>query len=227
MTDYDNIPKQTRTQELTNSNQKTKHITLIAQTREGLKNIFKLISYANTGFIAKSSRIPRRIVEQNRKDVLVGSACLNGEIFNIALTRSEEDLKEAMKFYDYIEVQPPNNYIHLVKSHDLSNYDELIYALNKIIKCAKEENKLIFATSDAHTLNKEDKIYREIIINQNVPGKGRHALARYLKKDNKGTNKNMDIINDFIKNSKEMYGYELDNVTINTLKLIIIVFSFL
>ena len=220
MTDYDNIPKQTRTQELTNNNQKTKHITLIAQTREGLKNIFKLISYANTGFIAKSSRIPRRIVEQNRKDVLVGSACLNGEIFNIALTRSEEDLKEAMKFYDYIEVQPPNNYIHLVKSHDLSNYDELIYALNKIIKCAKEENKLICATSDAHTLNKEDKIYREIIINQNVPGKGRHALARYLKKDNKGTNKNMDIINDFIKNSKEMYGYELDNVTINTLKLI-------
>ena len=220
MTDYDNIPKQTRSEELTNSNQKTKHITLIARTREGLKNVFKLISYANTGFIAKSSRIPRRIVNQNRSDVLIGSSCLNGEIFNIALTRNEEDLKEAMKFYDYIEVQPPANYIHLVKSHDLSNYNELIYALNKIIKCAKEENKLICATSDAHTLNKEDKIYREIIINQNVPGKGRHALARYLKKDNKGQNKNLEIINDFINTSKEMYGYELDKVTINTLKLI-------
>ena len=73
--------------------QKTKHITLIARTREGLKNVFKLISYANTGFIAKSSRIPRRIVNQNRSDVLIGSSCLNGEIFNIALTRNEEDLK--------------------------------------------------------------------------------------------------------------------------------------
>ena len=47
-----------------------------------------------------------------------------------------------------------------------------------------------------------------------------HALARYLKKDNKGQNKNLEIINDFINTSKEMYGYELDKVTINTLKLI-------
>lgn len=220
MTDYDNIPKQTRSEELTNNNLKTKHITLIAQSREGLKNVFKLISYANTGFITKSSRIPRRIVEQNRKDVLIGSACLNGEIFDVALTRNEEDLKEAMKFYDYIEVQPPTNYSHLVKSHDLSNYNELIYALNKIIKCAKEMNKIVCATSDAHTLNKEDKIYREIIINQNVPGKGRHSLARYLKQDNKGQNKNLDIVNEYIKNSKEIYGYELDKMTINLLKLI-------
>ena len=220
MTDYDNIPKQTRSEELTNINQKTKHITLIAQNREGLKNIFKLISFANTGFIAKTSRIPRRIVNQNRNNVLIGSACLNGEIFDIALTRNEEELKNAMQFYDYIEVQPPANYMHLVKSHDVSNYDELIYALNKIIKCAKEIGKLVCATSDAHTLNKEDKIYREIIINQNVPGKGRHALARYLKKDNKGQNKNIEIINNIIKNSIDMYGYELDKVTINTLKII-------
>ena len=43
------------------------------------------------------------------------------------------------------------------------------------------------ATCDAHTLNKEDKIYREIIVNQNVPGKGRHPLARYLKIPNYNT----------------------------------------
>ena len=32
-------------------------------------------------------------------------------------TRSEEDLIKAMEFYDYIEVQPPENYSHLLRGH--------------------------------------------------------------------------------------------------------------
>ena len=225
MTDYDNIPKMTRSEELTNSNVRTKHITLIAQNRDGLKNIFKLISFANTGFLSRTSRIPRKLVNENRENVLVGSACLNGEIFDIALTRSEDDLKEAMRFYDYIEVQPPSNYMHLVKSHDISTYDELIFALNKIIKCAIEEEKLVCATSDAHTLNKEDKLYREIIINQNVPGKGRHALARYLKNDSKPQSRNLEVLEEIRRNSSLTYGYDLDDITIKVLKIIMMLNS--
>ncbi|MBR5796100.1 MAG: hypothetical protein IKY26_08125, partial [Erysipelotrichaceae bacterium] len=85
-----------------------------------------------------------------------------------------------MEFYDYIEVQPPSNYSHLIARHDINSPSEVQYALEKIVKCARNIGKLIIATSDAHTLNKEDKIYREIIVHQNVPGKGRHPLARYL-----------------------------------------------
>ena len=40
---------------------------------------------------------------------------------------------------------------------------------------------MIVATGDVHHLKKEDKIYREIIINQNVPGRGRHPLIRNSK----------------------------------------------
>ena len=77
-------------------------------------------------------------------------------------------------------MQPPSNYSHLVARHDINSNEEVIYALNKIIRCAREMGKIVVATSDAHTLSKEDKIYREIIVHQNVPGKGRHPLARYL-----------------------------------------------
>lgn len=34
------------------------------------------------------------------------------------------------------------------------------------------------ATGDVHHLTREDKIYREIIVNQKVPGGGRHPLAK-------------------------------------------------
>ena len=156
------------------------HVNMIARTRVGLKNMFKLISYASTTYLVKSARIPRRLINEYREDLLIGSGCYNCEIFKIALTRCDEDLKKAMEFYDYIEVQPISNYTHLVARHDINSIEEVKYAIEKIVRCAKECNKLIVATSDAHTLTKEDKIYREIIVHQNVPGKGRHPLARYL-----------------------------------------------
>ena len=157
-----------------------KHINIIAKNRLGLKNMFKLISYASTEYLVKSARIPRHLVSELRDNILIGSGCYNSEIFNTALTRCEKDLEKVMEFYDYIEVQPPSNYSHLIARHDINSPSEVQYALEKIVKCARNIGKLIIATSDAHTLNKEDKIYREIIVHQNVPGKGRHPLARYL-----------------------------------------------
>jgi len=156
------------------------HVNFIAKNRNGLKNMFKLISFASTKYLVKSARIPRRLINEYREDLLVGSGCYNSEVFKTALTKTEEELKKVMEFYDYIEVQPPTNYSHLVARHDINNMDEVRFAISKIVRCAKEIGKLIVATGDAHTLNKEDKIYREIIVNQNVPGKGRHPLARYL-----------------------------------------------
>jgi len=177
---YENIPCKTFTEHLANMHDNYKHITLIAKNKEGLKNMFKLVSFANSNFLQTNAIIPRKIVDEYRKGLLVGSACLNGEIFNIALSRNEEDLMEAMKWYDYIEVQPLDNYRHLLRYHDINNEDELKEVIKKIINCAQKINKPIIATGDVHQINKEDLIYREIIVNQNVPGKGRHALAKYL-----------------------------------------------
>jgi len=171
------------TKEEINKWDREKHVNIIAKNRDGLKNMFKLISYASTDYLVKSARIPRSIVEEHREGLLIGSGCYNGEIFSTALTRNEEDLIKAMEFYDYIEVQPPSNYTHLVARHDINTYEDVLFAIEKIVKCAKRANKLIVATCDAHTLNKEDKVYREIIVHQNVPGKGRHPLARYLNQE--------------------------------------------
>jgi len=182
-----------------NSLNREYHVNIIAKNRNGLKNMFKLISYAGTKYLVKSARIPRHVILEHREDILLGSGCYNSEIFKTALTRCDEDLKKAMEFYDYIEVQPPSNYSFLVARHDINTEEEVLFALKKIIRCAKEIGKLIVATSDAHTLNKEDKIYREIIVNQNVPGKGRHPLSRYLNLEGY-----MTIPDQYLRTTKEM-----------------------
>ena len=215
---YENIPSKTFTEHLANVYDNGKHVTFIAKNHVGLKNLFKIVSYANTNFIQRNARIPRYLIEQNREGLLVGSACLNGEIFYLAETATEEKLMDAMKFYDYIEVQPPENYSHLLRGHDINNIDDLYKCIEKIIRCAKKLGKLVVATGDVHNLNREDRLYREIIVNQNVPGKGRHTLARYLSGSRKKC-KNLDNINKVI-NLCEEQGIKTDNVLKKVLKYI-------
>ena len=215
---YENIPGKTFTEHLANVYDGVKHVTMIAKNQAGLKNLFKIISYANSNFMQRNARIPRKLIEEYRDGILVGSACLNGEIFYMAETRSEEELIEAMKFYDYIEVQPIENYEFLLRNHDINNMDDLKKCLKKIIECAKKADKIIVATGDVHILNEEDNLYREIIVNQNVPGKGRHTLARYLNGYLRN-NVNKENIEEAIAKAKRN-GVELTSVDIKVLKYI-------
>ena len=47
-----------------------------------------------------------------------------------------------------------------------------------MVEKTKEAGKIIVATGDVHHFTREDKVYREIIVNQKIPGGGRHALNK-------------------------------------------------
>jgi DNA polymerase-3 subunit alpha (Gram-positive type) len=74
------------------------------------------------------------------------------------MTKSEEILKDTMKYYDFIEVQPPANYIYLIHTGQLHSNEELLMILKDLIKAAKDIGKMVCATGDCHYLNPEDKI---------------------------------------------------------------------
>ncbi len=218
-THYDNIPDKTVAERVINEQCSPVHINLLVQNKVGLKNLFKIISYANTSYIVKWARIPRRVIDANREGILIGSGCYNGEIFNLALTRCDEDVIKAMQWYDYIEVQPPDNYSHLLVGHDISKKEDIEKVIKKIIDCAHRANKLIVATCDVHHINKEDRIYREIIVNQSSPAKGRHPLARYLSSKKRNAY-NGDLLDTLKQISINEYGDALNAVEEKVLKII-------
>lgn len=158
------------------------HVNILAKNKIGLKNLFRLVSLANTKYLYKTPRILRSELEAHREGLFIGSGCYESEIFKEAKSKSDEELTNLINFYDYVEVQPPECYVHMLESSDFGNEEELLAHLKKIVRLTKEAGKLIVATGDVHHLSKEDKIYREIIINQKVPGGGRHPLARYQNK---------------------------------------------
>lgn len=154
------------------------HFNMIATNKVGLKNLFKIISLANTKYMYKTPRILRSEVERLREGILIGSGCYESEVFKEARSKSEEELINIINFYDYVEVQPPEVYDHLLQMGDFGSIVELEENIKKVIKTTKDAGKIIVATGDVHHFDREDKIYREIIVNQKVPGGGRHPLAR-------------------------------------------------
>ena len=157
---------------------RTYHFNAIAVNKKGLKNLFKIISLANTVYLYKTPRILRSKLEELREGILIGSGCYESEVFIQARSKEGQELTNIINFYDYVEVQPKDVYNHLIQTGDFSNELELENHIKKVIEETKQAGKIIVATGDVHHFYKEDKIYRQIIVNQKVPGGGRHPLAK-------------------------------------------------
>ena len=157
---------------------RTFHFNAIAVNKTGLTNLFKIISLANTTYLYKTPRILRSKLNELREGLLIGSGCYLSEVFIEGRSKDGEELTNIINFYDYVEVQPPSVYSHLIDLSDFKNEYELKEHIKKVVNATKEAGKIIVATGDVHHFNKEDKVYREIIVNQKVPGGGRHPLAK-------------------------------------------------
>ncbi len=154
------------------------HITILAKNPVGYKNMYKIISDALTYHLSGSPKALKSVIEAHRDGILIGSSCVNGEVFELALNRSLEELEEEIEYYDYIEVQPPTAYRQLFD--DMPNGEERVKEIIlKIIEAAKKKGKRVVATSDCHYLRPNIKKYRDIMIASPQVGGGQHPLANY------------------------------------------------
>ena len=156
------------------------HVTVLCKNAVGLKNLYKLISLSHLEYFANVPKVPRTDLVRLREGLLLGTACQNGEIFDIARTKTEEELIKAMEFYDFVEIQPLPNYSNLIYQGDMDEA-EIKRVILDIISAAKKANKLVCVTGDVHYANKEDKIYRDIYIVQKGIGGALHPLNPYFR----------------------------------------------
>jgi len=155
------------------------HVIALAKNQAGLQDLYKLISYSHINYMAEVPKIPRHILEEHRANLILGSACDSGEVFKTATTRCEEDLIDVMRFYDYIEIQPPSNYSFQINMGYIEDKATLYRYIKDIVKAAKIAGKIVVATGDVHYENPEDKIYRDVYIAAKAVGGVNHPLMPY------------------------------------------------
>ncbi|WP_434341924.1 PolC-type DNA polymerase III [Mycoplasma putrefaciens] len=153
------------------------HVNILVKNQKGLKELYKLVSKSHTQTFLSAPKLFKDELMQIKKNnnLLFSSSCVNGEIFELARTGTFDSLAQAIQFYDYIEIQPISVYKHLLQNDSL-DLEQLKTILKLIISIAKQQNKLVVATSDAHYTEPELKQIREVYINSKGLGGAPHPL---------------------------------------------------
>ncbi|MGG1661378.1 PolC-type DNA polymerase III [Brevibacillus sp. NRS-1366] len=141
------------------------HATILVQNKEGLKNLYKLVSRSHVETFYRWPRIQRSQLIKNREGLLIGTACKDGELMQSILRgKSIDELKEVAAFYDYLELQPIAHYSPLLRNEEIPTLETMKGYHKMIVDMGKELGKLVVATGDVHFLNPQDDIFRDVFL---------------------------------------------------------------
>lgn len=141
------------------------HTILLCKNKQGLTNLYKLVSFAHLQYYYRKPRVPKSLIDQYREGLLVGSACEQGELFRAVLEgKGEAQLKRLVDFYDYLEIQPHGNNEFLVRNGTVDSIEGLYDLNRKIIALGRKYGKKTVATCDTHFLDPHDEYYRRIVM---------------------------------------------------------------
>jgi DNA polymerase-3 subunit alpha len=140
-------------------NSKRYHLTLIARNDTGYHNLSKLSSAGYIDGFYYKPRIDREFLAEHSEGLLIGSACLQGEVAQHLLSGRREKAVETIRFYQ--EIVGRENFFLELMDHGLN--DEKIL-LPMLAELAKEMEAPVAATNDAHYLRKSDHEAHEALL---------------------------------------------------------------
>ena len=164
-------------------NSKRYHLTLIARNDVGYRNLSRLSSAGYIDGFYYKPRIDRELLAKHSEGLLIGSACLQGEVAQHLLAGRNKKAIDTVRFYQ--ELVGRDNFFIELMDHGLN--DERV-VLPLLAELAKETEAQVAATNDAHYLRKSDHEAHEVLLciqtgkNLDDPGRMRFETAEFYVK---------------------------------------------
>lgn len=161
------------------------HTTILVKNTTGLKNLYELVSESHLKSFHMKPRIRKSQLGKKREGLLLGSACINSELVRYIMEgRTEAEIEKMASYYDYLEVQPIENNLDLLKDGRIRDLEDLRNLNRKIISLGESNGKLVVATGDVHYINEEDKLYRKILLGSQGYSNQNDDLDLYFRTTN-------------------------------------------
>ncbi|KAB1643991.1 DNA polymerase III subunit alpha [Gulosibacter chungangensis] len=135
------------------------HMTMLAETTEGMHNLFRLSSYASIEGQYFKPRMDRELLQNYGKGVIATTGCPSGEIqTRLRLGQYDLAIQAASEFQDIFGKE--NFYLELM-DHGISIERRV---RDDLLKLGKELNIPHLVTNDLHYTHKEDAVHQEALL---------------------------------------------------------------
>ena len=143
---------------------KSYHLTLIAKTEQGVKNLYALSSLSYEKGFYYRPRIDFKLLQQYNEGLVVSSACLKGKLDCLLLTgQAQEAIKHAQEMKDLLG----NRYFIEIMPHNIPEQQQVNPLL---IDVAHKLNIKLITTCDSHYAYQDEVENRKMLLMMNKAG---------------------------------------------------------
>ncbi len=160
---------------------KSFHLTLLAENMTGWKNLMKLITAANLEGFYYKPRVDKELLRRYHGGVIALSGCYSGELIRAILRKTMADAEAVIR--EYQDIFGADNYYIEIGHHPHFSPQDHEKVRPALIALAQKYAIPLVATQDIHYLKKEDAEYHDILLAVGTGNKLTDQNRLSLKKD--------------------------------------------
>ncbi len=135
------------------------HITMLAETTEGMQNLFRLTSLASLEGQYYKPRMDRDLLERYGKGIIATTGCPSGEVQTLMRLGKYPDAVRAAA--EYSDIFGKDNYFVEVMDHGLDIESRV---RDDLLRLSRELSLPLVATNDLHYTKREDSVSHEALL---------------------------------------------------------------
>ncbi len=136
------------------------HLILLAENNTGYKNLMKLVTAAHLEGYYYKPRIDLELIKKHSEGIIASSACIQGEIPYLVISKKYNEAKE--KALEYQKIFGKDNFF--LELQHLPNLAKQKVANDGLIKISKETEIPLIATADIHYVHQDDNNVQDVLL---------------------------------------------------------------